>query len=130
VTDAADDVERFNPAALEMLRRVGNGSLLIRMIDIFLSNTPERIEVARTGVQTNDLHAVEFAAHSLKSSSAQLGGVSLQRASAAVEKAAVSGDVNAVSTGFDLMCTEFEQMRAWLEKIKAEAIDSAAASPS
>jgi HPt (histidine-containing phosphotransfer) domain-containing protein len=127
VTIDANDAERFNPSALEMLRRVGNGSLLIRMIDIFLNNTPERIDGASRALQTNDLHAVEFAAHSLKSSAAQLGGVYLQRAAAAVERTAVMGDLNALATEVDIMCAEFERMRTWLEQVKADAVVNSAA---
>jgi HPt (histidine-containing phosphotransfer) domain-containing protein len=107
--------ERFNPSALDMLLRVGDGSLLLRMAEIFLKNAPERIQSARDGVDTEDMRAISLASHSLKSSAAQLGGAALQKASLAVESAAKIGDLDAIIGGIESMQTEFDLMRTWLQ---------------
>jgi HPt (histidine-containing phosphotransfer) domain-containing protein len=113
---------QFNPAALDMLRRVGDGSLLVRMIDIFLKNAPERLDSARAGVESGERRAVELASHSLKSSAGQLGGVALQHASAAVEKMAQTAEPDPVRQGIAVMQSEFDMMQEWLEQIRAESI--------
>lgn len=114
---AGDD--RFDPAALDMIHRLGSGALLVRMIDIFLEQSSERITSARAGVQSGDLRAVQLASHSLKSSAAQLGGVGVQRASAAVEKTAAAGTTDSLALGVEQMASEFEQLRDWLQQVKA-----------
>lgn len=119
-TGAAD--ETFNPAALDMLRRLGNGQLLVRMIDIFLSKSPERIAAAHAALQADDMPALELAVHSMKSSAAQLGGAQLQRTSAAAERAAMAGDRAALATYLEAIDTEFAALRVWLEQIKANAL--------
>lgn len=118
---AADDA--FNPAALDMLRRLGKGQLLVRMIDIFLAKTPERIEAARTALRTDDMPALELAVHSMKSSAAQLGGAQLQRTAAAAEHAVPTGDRGALAVYLDAIETQFAELRIWLEQEKADALD-------
>jgi HPt (histidine-containing phosphotransfer) domain-containing protein len=120
--ETPEDGAPFNPAALDMLRRVGDGTLLVRMIDIFLKNTPERLDAARAGVEAGDRRAVELASHSLKSSAGQLGGIALQRASAAVEKMSQTAEPDPVRIGIASMQSEFDLMQEWLEGIRAESV--------
>jgi HPt (histidine-containing phosphotransfer) domain-containing protein len=63
----------LDPAALERLRELGGEALLSKMIDLFLENTPKRIQAALEGERTGNWHEVERAAHSIKSSAANLG---------------------------------------------------------
>lgn len=63
----------FDAAALERLRSLGGEPLLSKMIGLFLENTPKRIASATRGEKAGDWHEVERAAHSLKSSAANLG---------------------------------------------------------
>jgi HPt (histidine-containing phosphotransfer) domain-containing protein len=129
VTEGPTSAEQFNPDALDMLRRLGNGTLLVRMIDIFLANGPARIAAARDALQTSDLHAVELAVHSLKSSSAQLGGAGVQRLAAAAERSAAAGDVAALPAELDRIDAEFALLREWLERAKAEATTATRETP-
>ena len=122
-TGASDDViERFDPSALELLLRLGKAPFLVRMIDIFLSSSPERLRALSAGMEANDLKAVEVAAHSVKSSAGQLGGVALQQTAAQLEQAAVDGDMPTLNAGVEIMNTEFGLMRIWLEQMKADAL--------
>ena len=68
----------IDPAALQRLRDLGGDALLSKMIDLFLENTPKRIQAALDGERTGNWHEVERAAHSLKSSAANLGLTGLQ----------------------------------------------------
>lgn len=109
-----NSTERFNQAALDMLMRVGDGALVVRMVDLFLMNAPERIASALAALASDDRRALQLASHSLKSSSGQLGGAALQRASAAVEKMSQTADPEAVMAGIATMEAELALLRDWL----------------
>jgi|SRR5580704_9286256 HPt (histidine-containing phosphotransfer) domain-containing protein len=119
-TDSAD--EPFNPAALDMLRRLGKETLLVRMIDIFLVSSQERIAAARAALQEDDMPSLKLAVHSMKSSAAQLGGVTLQRTAAAAERAVTAGDSATLPAWLDAIDTEFASLRTWLYQARAVAI--------
>ena len=114
--------EPFNPAALDMLRRLGQEALLVRMIDIFLVSGEERIAATRAALQADDMSSLKLAVHSMKSSAAQLGGIALQRTAAAVERAVVAGDRATLPARLDEIDIEFAHLRSWLDQAKAEAI--------
>ncbi len=72
-------------AALEKLRTLGGVALLTQMIDLFLENTPKRIAAAQGGEKSGNWYEVERAAHSLKSSAANLGLTDLQSLAREIE---------------------------------------------
>lgn len=78
----------LDPAALERLRDLGGEALLSKMIELFLENTPKRIQAALEGERTGNWHEVERAAHSIKSSAANLGLGGLQSLAHQVEELA------------------------------------------
>jgi HPt (histidine-containing phosphotransfer) domain-containing protein len=53
--------------------------LLTELIDIFLADAPKRLQEISTGLGANDLKTVERAAHTLKSSSANIGAIGLSK---------------------------------------------------
>jgi HPt (histidine-containing phosphotransfer) domain-containing protein len=53
--------------------------LLAELIDIFLADAPKRLNEISTGLGANDLKSVERAAHTLKSSSANIGAIGLSK---------------------------------------------------
>lgn len=76
---------RFNPMAVEMLRRVGGDRLVSRMAQMFRTNAPARLEGARTAVGFLQPEEFSRAMHSLKSSAGQMGAVRLQALCAELE---------------------------------------------
>ncbi len=78
----------LDPAALDRLRDLGGEALLSKMIELFLENTPKRIQAALEGEKTGNWHEVERAAHSLKSSAANLGLNGLRALACEVEELA------------------------------------------
>jgi HPt (histidine-containing phosphotransfer) domain-containing protein len=86
-TDADPD-----PAALERLRAVGGDELVGRMIGLFLEHSPQRLVAARAGLRGGDWLAVERAAHSTKSSAANLGLEGFRGLAADLESAAAARD--------------------------------------
>ncbi len=77
--------------AVARLHELGGVTFVREMIDLFLSHGPTRLEAARRGEQAGDWPAVEQAAHSLKSSAANLGAVSVQDLCDRIESLAMSG---------------------------------------
>ncbi|MBC7671178.1 MAG: Hpt domain-containing protein [Polaromonas sp.] len=101
-------------AALGRLRRFGGGKLLDEMIGLFVSTAPDRIQAARTGVDTANVAAAEMALHSLKSSSAQLGAMQMQRLSERGEQLARSGTLDGVDRIVADLEEEFARVQTWL----------------
>lgn len=63
----------LDPAAFVRMREWGGDELLRKMIELFIQNTPKRMDQIRTGVAELDADAIEGGAHSLKSSCGNLG---------------------------------------------------------
>jgi HPt (histidine-containing phosphotransfer) domain-containing protein len=101
-------------AALDRLRRFGGGSLLDKMIELFLVAAPERIEAASRALAAGDVEGVERALHSLKSSSAQLGAVRMQRLSAQGEHQARAGSLDEMAQLTSALNEELARVREWL----------------
>lgn len=62
--------------AISSLQRPGKPDLLVRVIDVFKTESPKAIASMQTGLESSDLTAVRNAAHTLKSSSAYVGAKS------------------------------------------------------
>lgn len=84
----------IEPAAHERLLEWGGSKLLRQMIRLFLDNVGERMELIATGLREGDARKVEHGAHSLKSSSANVGAERLRALAADVEERASRGDLD------------------------------------
>ena len=76
-----------------MLTRVGGDTLLRELVNLFLKTAPARLESAQQAWAANDSTALAFAAHSLRSSSGQLGAAGLHRACERIESLAERGNM-------------------------------------
>ncbi len=63
--------------ALKKIRTEGWEALVLRILAIFRENAPRLIEEMKRGRETQDLEAIRRAAHSLKSSAANIGAMNL-----------------------------------------------------
>lgn len=79
-----------DPGALERLNRIGGQEFLVEMIELFLEHSPQRLDAAREAYRDGEVSAVYRAAHSLKSTAANLGASALQDAAARVEDRAAA----------------------------------------
>jgi len=80
--------------ALDAIRGLQNDSapdLLARVVHVYFESAPSLIERLRTGLAAHDTEAVRVAAHSLKSSSANLGATVLADMCKQLELAARAG---------------------------------------
>lgn len=65
--------ERYDPAAIQLLARLGGPSLVQRMVAAFVRNLPDRIMRMRGAADAGDLEELAGVMHSLKSITAQMG---------------------------------------------------------
>ena len=65
---------------IDSLRELGGDSdpdLLVELIDLFLADAPQHVEVIEAALESGDAKALEHAAHSLKSSCANIGALQM-----------------------------------------------------
>lgn len=75
----------IDPEAIERLEEWGGPDLVRKMIRLFLENAPERLGLIRTGLESGELEVAERGAHSLKSSSGNVGARELHLVCAEME---------------------------------------------
>ena len=78
--------------ALDRLQEWGGPKLVSEMIRLFLENSPERLGQMRLGFDQGELKAVERAAHSLKSTAANVGALDVSRLAERMEDLAEAGE--------------------------------------
>jgi HPt (histidine-containing phosphotransfer) domain-containing protein len=108
--------EPLDHAALARLCAWGGEDLLRRIVAAFLEHAPAVLRAARAGLEGDDPTAVGAAAHSLKSSAAQVGAVRLSQVAAAIEELARAGAVAPLADRVAAMEHEFAAVRPLLEK--------------
>ena len=101
-------------AAIAALQRADAPDLLLRVIDTYLAAAPELIAAMEDAAARQDAHALERAAHTLKSSSAQVGARRVADACRAVEELARRGSVDGVRPLLSDVVSTFEPARAEL----------------
>lgn len=67
------------------IREIGGDKLLRRLIELFVENTPMRLEEMRRAIAGSNAKRAALAAHSLRSSSVTLGAHELAERAGAVE---------------------------------------------
>lgn len=82
----------IDEGALERLREWGGDTLVNQLIELFVSTLPERLGAVRTALAGGDLETGARGAHSLRSTSKNLGADLLSELSAEVERALNRGD--------------------------------------
>jgi HPt (histidine-containing phosphotransfer) domain-containing protein len=113
---------------IRALQRDGAPSLIVKFIDIFLEDSPVLLETIRTAVAANDATNLFHAAHTLKSSSANLGAVTLSNLSRDLELIGRNGgSIDGSKPRVIKLEKEYERVRQALlqERNKAEAAQQA-----
>lgn len=108
----------LDPAAVARLRDLGGDALLTQLIDLFLQNTPKRIQAALEGEQSGNWHEVERAAHSIKSSAANLGFGGLQALAFQIEQLAERARAEAISPLLQELADVYPAIKNRLEELK------------
>ncbi|HOE11331.1 MAG TPA: Hpt domain-containing protein [bacterium] len=84
----------IDPAALERIRGIGGDDLLTKMIALFIQNVEKRLQEALEGKAAGDSEMIGRAAHSIRSSSGNVGAMRLQRVAYEIERLAMEGNIN------------------------------------
>ncbi|TWT19447.1 Hpt domain-containing protein [Luteimonas marina] len=87
------------------------GEEVDRLIDVFLDDTPRLIKALENAAAGPDYDALRDAAHSLKSSAANLGAMSLSAAAKRVELAAREKSLERPAVAVALIANEFARAR-------------------
>ena len=90
------NLRHVEQGALDRLLEWGGNKLLAQMVRLYLDNSMERLRQIESGLEANDLDAVERGSHSLKSSAANVGAMGVSHVAAAIEEAAEKADWDAI----------------------------------
>lgn len=115
----------LDPSALETIRELqaptGN-DLLKQIFDIYLEETPKQLDALRQAAAQQDATGLSQVAHSMKSSSTNIGATELSKICAVLEKKARENNLKTITTDVsDLglmaqqVLDEIEQV--WLKKM-------------
>ena len=101
---------------VERLNSWGGRDLVSQLIDLFVENTPIRMEQVRSGLSTGEIQEVERACHSLKSSAANLGASRLHFLAAEMEEIAARGEADPLGPLAERLETTYSEA---VEQLKA-----------
>ena len=97
------------------LQKNGAQNILKKLVGLYLESAPKLISELQVGIYQHNPAAVKNAAHTLKSSSANLGARKLSALCKEVEASAVGGeDIGQLNAQFELIENEYEQARCAL----------------
>jgi len=114
--NAASGAEPLELDTLTELREI-IGDQLDQVIKTYLDNAPRLLHAIGDGIRKNDATAVYQAAHSLKSSSGNLGGTGLQALAMELEMKGRGGDLDGSAKLLTTAIYEFGRVKAALEKL-------------
>jgi two-component system, sensor histidine kinase and response regulator len=103
---------------LAYLEDLGGLSFMHDMVDLFLETTPPRLQAARAALVERKLDAVEQAAHSLKSSAANLGADEVQELAGTIEQLAAAQQIDSVTALLPKMEEAFARISARLARTR------------
>ena len=107
------------PALERLVETIGDDrSLFTALIDTFLSDAPQLVEVARRGLEHGQTDEVRRAAHTLKSNGATFGATSFSELSRQLEALAKSGILEGADELIARIDAEYERVRIALETVR------------
>ncbi len=103
------------------LQRDDKPDLLGNLIGLFLASSEQLVSEITEGTSKGDAHAVRHAAHTLKSSSANLGAMGLSQLAAELESEARAARLDAVATRLDALESEMGRVTGALRELRTAA---------
>jgi len=95
---------------IRALRKPGGPDLLKRIVSLYIGNSRVLVDALRAAILGSDAAAVLQAAHSLKSSSANVGAVELTKLCGALEAAAKAGKLGSAWAMLDCIVEEHNRV--------------------
>ncbi|MGH8594381.1 MAG: response regulator [Gammaproteobacteria bacterium] len=100
---------------IEALQREGTPDIVVKVLDMYLENSPKLVNDIEQAVQRHDAAALHLAAHTLKSSSATLGATALAELCKELEalgrkggQQQAGGQVAALRREYEAVCTALQ----------------------
>ena len=121
-TDGAPQAAPASPASLDPaalrslagLEQKGDADLLNRVVEAYLSSSTKLADEARAGAAAEDPKRMAAAAHTLRSSSAQIGAMKLSSLCKEIEARGRSGSVEGVAKLLDEVSSELASVHEGL----------------
>lgn len=119
--DKNNDKGAIDMRVIADLRELGGDDdpgLLAELIELFLSDAPARIRELETGLASGEIKLVERAAHTLKSSSANIGALNLSALCKRIEELARNQQKDAIKSLVADTTKSFSEAEAVLQSLK------------
>lgn len=91
---------------------------LVELIDVYLGDTPVRLAQLRQALEGGDTETVTREAHTLKSSSANVGAMTLAAVARQVELAGRNNETGSLAAEIGRMSAVFARVKAILEALR------------
>jgi two-component system sensor histidine kinase/response regulator len=91
---------------------------LVELIDVYLDDTPARLAQLRQALDGGDAETMIREAHTLKSSSANVGAMTLSALAQQVELAGRNGRADSIAADVGRMSAIFAEVKATLEALR------------
>jgi len=104
------DTDRFDPEALNTLRKMGGDDLVTNLVGLFQRSSVQLIEKLHEAMDEQNPEAVRFAAHSLKSAAANVGVLHLSELARNLEHEARVGSLTFDKQLVENIENEFQQV--------------------
>jgi HPt (histidine-containing phosphotransfer) domain-containing protein len=111
------------PAALQQLEECGEAVLVQELIDIFQTDTAERLELLARAVATADYATARAEAHTIKGSALQVGAVRVADVCRQMEVEARKAQAVDLSPLFRALLRSFDEARAVIAARRLTAAD-------
>ncbi|WP_303637015.1 ATP-binding protein [Stenotrophomonas tuberculopleuritidis] len=102
------------------------GEVAMQIVAVFLEDAPPLVQALQQAAQGNDIERLQALAHSLKSSSANVGAVSLSAVARRIEHEARNGSLQRPAVAVALLVAEFARARVALTGYLAQQRSGAA----
>ncbi|MDS9992871.1 ATP-binding protein [Xanthomonas sp. A2111] len=112
-------------AVLDELREVIGGASVAQIVELFLADAPLLIQRLEQAAATAQSDAMREAAHTLKSSAANLGALALSAAALRIESGVRTGTLDRPVVAVALVIAEFARARLALSGYRASVRDAA-----
>lgn len=92
---SGQDLEVLDSAVIDGLKELGGDDdpgLVLELVEMFLDDAPKRLEEMSQGLDSGDFQLMQRAAHTLKSSAANMGAMVLSHVAKQMEQAARGED--------------------------------------
>jgi len=106
---------QLDPAALERLRRLGGDEFILKMTDLFLSYSAQKIGEARQALEAANPADLAKAMHAMRSSAGNVGALEVQDLAARIERLATQSQTHSLAALMQELELAFARTKLELE---------------